>query len=160
MSRRQGQVLPCGENRTMKSVIARNRLLAMALCCCALSTIPSTRTSAQSSSRETRCPDAIDTYRSHGRNSRLEGESPRETESRFECCFEMREVEIDAKSLTAQVVFTRLPYGVYAVSLFHDENRNGKLDCRFLKIPTEGTAFPTTPRNELGSQDTRRRHLC
>ena len=36
------------------------------------------------------------------------------------------------------VVFTDVPSGEYAVSMFHDENGNGKLDRNFVGIPKEG----------------------
>jgi len=41
----------------------------------------------------------------------------------------------------AVVIFKDLPPGVYAVSVFHDRNRNGKLDSNSLGIPKEGFAF-------------------
>ncbi|MEP3210446.1 MAG: DUF2141 domain-containing protein [Maribacter sp.] len=36
-------------------------------------------------------------------------------------------------------VFTNIPDGVYAVSVFHDENNDGKLDTNFFGIPSEDT---------------------
>jgi uncharacterized protein (DUF2141 family) len=45
--------------------------------------------------------------------------------------------------------FTGLPSGEYAVSLFHDENRNGKLD-RMAGIPKEGVGFSNNPRLMFG----------
>jgi len=36
-----------------------------------------------------------------------------------------------------KVVFTDIPQGVYAVSIFHDENDNGKMDTNFMGIPKE-----------------------
>lgn len=38
---------------------------------------------------------------------------------------------------TCQVTFEDLPAGVYAVSIFHDENDNGKMDTNVLGIPKE-----------------------
>lgn len=38
------------------------------------------------------------------------------------------------------VVFTNVPNGVYAVSSYHDENSNGKLDTNFIGIPKEDYA--------------------
>lgn len=38
----------------------------------------------------------------------------------------------------ANVVFGNLPYGVYALSILHDENRNGKMDTTLIGIPKEG----------------------
>lgn len=37
----------------------------------------------------------------------------------------------------ATVTFNNLPSGTYAVSLFHDENKNNKLDSNFMGIPKE-----------------------
>jgi uncharacterized protein (DUF2141 family) len=39
------------------------------------------------------------------------------------------------------VVIDSLQYGEYAVKVFHDENRNGKIDTNFLGIPTEDYGF-------------------
>lgn len=43
--------------------------------------------------------------------------------------------EIEHKSCT--VTFQHIPEGVYAVSIFHDENDNGKLDTNFFGFPKE-----------------------
>jgi uncharacterized protein (DUF2141 family) len=48
------------------------------------------------------------------------------------------------------VVFVKLPQGVYAVSLFHDENRNGKLDSGVMRIPKEGYGFSNNPAKRFG----------
>lgn len=39
----------------------------------------------------------------------------------------------------SEVTFENVPTGTYAISLFHDENNNGKLDTNFLGIPKEDT---------------------
>ena len=38
---------------------------------------------------------------------------------------------------TCEVTFKNIPEGVYAISLFHDENDNNKMDSNFLGIPKE-----------------------
>jgi uncharacterized protein (DUF2141 family) len=43
---------------------------------------------------------------------------------------------IDSSLIT--VIFDSLTYGEYAVSVLHDENKNGKIDNNFLGIPREG----------------------
>ena len=48
----------------------------------------------------------------------------------------------DGKTATA---FIDVPYGEYAVALYHDENGNGKLDTRFPGIPTEGLGSSNNP---------------
>lgn len=41
----------------------------------------------------------------------------------------------------ARLVFQNLKYGKYAVSVFHDENGNGKLDHNLLRLPAEPLGF-------------------
>ncbi|MEI7942916.1 MAG: DUF2141 domain-containing protein [Candidatus Riflemargulisbacteria bacterium] len=36
------------------------------------------------------------------------------------------------------IVFKNIPYGEYAVAVFHDENGNGKMDTHIFGIPKEG----------------------
>ncbi len=43
-----------------------------------------------------------------------------------------------------------LPYGNYAISLFHDENNNGKIDTNFMKIPKEPYGFSNNARGVFG----------
>jgi len=45
----------------------------------------------------------------------------------------------------AVVEINSLPYGTYAVALFHDINGNGTLDQNFFGIPTEPYAFSRPP---------------
>lgn len=40
---------------------------------------------------------------------------------------------------TCTITFEDVSNGIYAISLFHDENSNGKLDTNFLGIPKEDT---------------------
>jgi len=39
------------------------------------------------------------------------------------------------------VVFEGVPDGTYALSVIHDENRNGEIDSNLIGIPKEGFAF-------------------
>jgi uncharacterized protein (DUF2141 family) len=48
---------------------------------------------------------------------------------------------VSAKSDEVRVIFENLPSGEYALTVFHDENNNGKMDSNFLGIPKEGTGF-------------------
>jgi uncharacterized protein (DUF2141 family) len=45
----------------------------------------------------------------------------------------------------ASCEFSLIEAGTHAVSVFHDENSNGKLDTNFLGTPREGIGPPTTP---------------
>lgn len=47
-------------------------------------------------------------------------------------------------------VIRDLPAGSYAVTAFHDENDNGKLDKNWLGIPTEGYGFSNDVRGAVG----------
>ncbi|HXB30509.1 MAG TPA: DUF2141 domain-containing protein [Puia sp.] len=53
----------------------------------------------------------------------------------------------DKKSI---VVFDSLPPGEYAISVYHDENNNGKMDTNFFGIPKEGVGASNDARGHLG----------
>ena len=42
---------------------------------------------------------------------------------------------------TMTVSLKDIPFGTYAISLFHDQNGNGKLDSNWMKIPKEPYGF-------------------
>ena len=44
---------------------------------------------------------------------------------------------IEIRNQKGLVVFSNIPYGTYAVSVFHDENNNGKIDRTFIGFPSE-----------------------
>ncbi len=44
----------------------------------------------------------------------------------------------------AEITFSNLPKGIYAVSILHDENKNGKIDKGFI-LPKEGIGFSNYP---------------
>jgi uncharacterized protein (DUF2141 family) len=48
------------------------------------------------------------------------------------------------------LTFNGLVYGVYAVSVFHDENNNNKLDSNFIGIPSEGYGASRDAKNAFG----------
>lgn len=43
----------------------------------------------------------------------------------------------DITNNSCEVTFENIPEGIYAVSIFHDENDNDKLDSNFIGIPKE-----------------------
>ena len=57
-------------------------------------------------------------------------------------------VKID--STTVKYIFTNIPHGKYAITLFHDKNSNGKIDRNFIGLPSEGTAFSNNIRPHFG----------
>jgi len=51
----------------------------------------------------------------------------------------------------ALCIFNGLPSGVYGISGFHDENRNGKLDTNFIGYPTEEYGASRNARNTFSA---------
>ena len=45
------------------------------------------------------------------------------------------------KSSSTDYIFKDIPKGKYAISIFHDENKNSKIDRNFIGIPKEGYGF-------------------
>src|SRR5215471_6217784 len=50
----------------------------------------------------------------------------------------------------ASCEFSGVEPGTYAISVFHDENSNGKLDTNFLGIPREGVGASNDARGHMG----------
>ncbi|MBO6620887.1 MAG: DUF2141 domain-containing protein [Balneola sp.] len=50
------------------------------------------------------------------------------------------------------IVWTQemLPYGEYAIAVYHDKNENGKIDTNFLGIPKEDYGFSNNARGRFG----------
>ena len=57
-------------------------------------------------------------------------------------------VEIDPNTMSAQVIFKDVPQGIFAVSVLHDENGNGKMDKNFVGIPKEGYGASNSPKKK------------
>lgn len=57
---------------------------------------------------------------------------------------------IDIKDKSSKHVFKNIQPGIYAVSFFHDENDNGKMDTNFLGIPKEDYGCSNNARGTLG----------
>ena len=51
---------------------------------------------------------------------------------------------------SCEVVFKNVPKGIYAISLFHDENDNNKMDSNFLGIPKEDYGCSNNARGFMG----------
>ena len=50
----------------------------------------------------------------------------------------------------ANCEFTGVAPGTYAVSVFHDENSNGKLDTNFIGMPKEGVGASNNASGHMG----------
>lgn len=59
-----------------------------------------------------------------------------------------KDVEVTGKTIV--YTFKDVPFGTYAIAIFHDTNSNGKLDKNFLRIPKEGYAFSNNVFGALG----------
>ena len=57
-------------------------------------------------------------------------------------------VEIDPKTMSAQVTFKDLSQGTFAISVLHDENSNGKMDKNLVGIPKEGYGASNNPKKK------------
>jgi uncharacterized protein (DUF2141 family) len=57
---------------------------------------------------------------------------------------------ISAMDAKEGLLIDGLQEGTYALSVFHDENSNGKLDTNFLGIPKEDFGFSNNPRIFFG----------
>jgi len=57
---------------------------------------------------------------------------------------------IDVNSPTVTWKINDVPYGDYAVAIFHDENGNGKMDKNLLGIPVEAYGFSNNQRVTFG----------
>jgi len=54
--------------------------------------------------------------------------------------------DLSIKDHRSEWVVENLPYGEYAIMLFHDENNNTKLDTNFFGFPKESYGFSNNPR--------------
>lgn len=58
--------------------------------------------------------------------------------------------EVTIKNKKATAVFTEIPHGTYAIKLYHDINKNGKLDSNFFGVPKEPYGFSNNARGRFG----------
>ena len=65
---------------------------------------------------------------------------------------ERARAQMRAKASKGEVILTfhDLAAGQYAVTAFHDENNNGKLDKNWIGVPTEGYGFSNDVRARTG----------
>lgn len=62
--------------------------------------------------------------------------------------FRVGEVSADAPQVSCE--FNLVPYGSYAIKLFHDANANSKLDTNLLGMPTESYGISNNARAMFG----------
>ena len=74
-----------------------------------------------------------------------------ETNYMINTCFS-KEVIIESKE-SVEVSFDNVPFGKYAISVYHDSNGNNELDSNFLGIPSEDYAFSNNADGRFGPPD-------
>ncbi len=60
---------------------------------------------------------------------------------------------ISIKDKIASTIFHNISPGKYAIKIFHDENKNEKMDLNWLGIPKEGFGFSLNPEIIIGQPD-------
>jgi uncharacterized protein (DUF2141 family) len=61
-----------------------------------------------------------------------------------------RGVAATIKNNKSEWLFKNIPYGEYAVKMYHDQNGNNKFDRNFLGLPKESYAFSNNAKANLG----------
>lgn len=67
-----------------------------------------------------------------------------------DCSADPGAMKLTVPAAARQIRFTRVPPGRHALTLFHDENSNQRLDT-FLGIPREGFGFSRNPKVRFGA---------
>ncbi len=57
-------------------------------------------------------------------------------------------IDVDGQAVSWKL--NDIPYGDYGIAVFHDENKNGKMDKNFLGIPQEAYGFSNNMRVTFG----------
>ena len=61
-----------------------------------------------------------------------------------------RTATVVIQNKTATATFNNLPYGQYAVAVYHDENGNNELDSNWMGIPNEGLGASNDAKGHFG----------
>ena len=61
-----------------------------------------------------------------------------------------RYVRLPIKNGRVVTVFKNVPYGRYGIAIYHDANKNNKMDSNMMGIPTEGGGISNNPGVRLG----------
>ena len=59
-------------------------------------------------------------------------------------------IKVKASAATQTVTFEKVPYGVYAISVWHDVNANGKLETGLFGIPKEPLGVSRDAKGSFG----------
>ena len=61
-----------------------------------------------------------------------------------------KHIKAPVKNKSCKVVFKDIPNGTYAISMFHDENGNNKMDTNFMGIPKEDYGCSNNAKGFMG----------
>jgi len=64
-----------------------------------------------------------------------------------------KSIALEIKNRKCEWVIEELPFGEYAIKLFHDENGNDKMDRNMIGIPSEDYAFSNNATGNFGPAD-------
>ncbi|HSZ24363.1 MAG TPA: DUF2141 domain-containing protein [Cytophagaceae bacterium] len=62
----------------------------------------------------------------------------------------LRKIAAPVINNSATFVLESVPYGTYAISVFHDENNNNDMDRNFIGIPKEGVGASMDAKGSMG----------
>lgn len=62
----------------------------------------------------------------------------------------IKSAKVKIENNTCSVTFKNLPKGIYAISMFHDENNNDKMDTNVLGIPKEAYGCSNNAKGSFG----------
>lgn len=65
----------------------------------------------------------------------------------------MAQLKAAHESGTVALTFEDVPYGEYAIAVYHDANENGELDTNFMGIPKEAYGFSNDHRPKFSGPD-------
>lgn len=75
------------------------------------------------------------------------------TAQNYEGTGSVRRAELPIQDRTARWTLRGVPYGTYAVSLYHDQNDNDELDTNVFGVPQEPYGFSNDARGTTGRPD-------
>jgi len=74
-------------------------------------------------------------------------------ESYSETGEKFKSISLEIKEQKCEWIIEELPFGEYAIKLFHDENGDGKMDKNMLGIPSEDYGFSNNAAGSFGPAD-------
>jgi uncharacterized protein (DUF2141 family) len=134
----------------MKFHFKSGRIAAFFLLCCAFLTVCAGGLMAQTPAKSTLTIRITGFRNAKGRVNIALYRDAKGFPSESSIAIASQRFEIDSQTLTATAVFKNLPQGVYAASVFHDENMTGKMEHDAMGIPQSGYGISNNPNTSFG----------